>query len=181
MRPSGASWAYSASGTDGAAAATAIPSNGSPLGNTERAVADPHLDSVVAGGGERPARALGECCHTLDRDDLGRELCQHGRLVTGPGPDVEDALVALEIEGGADRRDHEGLRDRLPVADRKRTVVVGPAAQLLGDEALARYAADGFQHARVADPPSAEESCEIPARRHVRTRARAYAGGATPK
>ena len=53
---------------------------------TERPVADVDDHSLVAGGGERRAGALGERRVPLDRVHLGGELGEHGGLVSEPVP-----------------------------------------------------------------------------------------------
>ena len=78
-----------------------------------------------------------------------RQLGEHRRLVARAGADVEDALVRREPEQLADRRHHEGLRDRLSASDRESTVLVGEMAKLLGNEALARHPSHRLEHAFV--------------------------------
>ena len=97
------------------------------------------------------ARPLGELRDPLDRVHLAGELGDHRRLVAGARADVEHALAAARGELLADARDHVRLRDRLPVADRQRGVVVRASAELLRDEQLARDALHRGEHALVVD------------------------------
>ena len=85
-----------------------------------------------------------------------RELGEHGSLIAGAGPDVEDALVAAETEERADRCYDERLRDRLPVPDRQRAVVVGVRAQSLRYEELPRNPAHGREDPLVGDTAATE-------------------------
>ena len=157
------------------------PVEGRTLGHAQRAVADPDLDALVACPRERFARPLRELRHALDRHDLRRDLSQHRRLVTRAGAHIQDACLWPELERGADRGDHERLRDRLPMADRKRAIGVGATPQLLGNEQLARHGGDRSEHSRVGDTATPEVRGEVGACSHARAGTRAYAGSATPK
>ena len=107
----------SVGGTRGAAAATAIASNGAlQCRIAERTVADVDEDAVritsLDAGFSRaraprapaPVRASGPRC----------QLRQHGRLVAGSGPDVQHLLVATQLRLVTDPRDDVRLGDRLP-------------------------------------------------------------------
>src|SRR5215471_6260404 len=119
---------------------------------SERAVADVHDDAVGAAGClEALSGTLCELRDALDRVHLGCELGEHRRLIARAGADVEHPLAIGEVEQLADQRDHRGLRDRLPHADRKRGVVVRPPTQLGRHEELSRDAAHRLEHALVVD------------------------------
>src|SRR5690606_37700103 len=72
-------------------------------------------------------------------------------LVGASSSDLEDAVALLELEGLGHHRDDDRLRDRLPAADRERTVLVRAGSELLGDEAMPRHLANRFEHARSLD------------------------------
>ena len=60
-------------------------------------------------------------------------------------------MIRLDVEPLGHQRDHVGLADGLPVADRGRPVGERGAAGLLGEEQLARDRPQGVEHALVAD------------------------------
>ena len=64
------------------------------LGPAERAVADPVADVRQAQAVEHAPRPERERREPLDREDLGGQLAQDGRLVAAAGADLEDALDA---------------------------------------------------------------------------------------
>jgi len=76
----------------------------------------------------------------------------------------------------ADPRDHVRLRDRLTVADRKRRVVVGAAAQLLGtnDSRGTRSIAASTRSSTTSRPRSCASTIRSWPRRGIRRHARAY-------
>src|SRR6266550_7371648 len=129
----------------------------------ERPVADVDLHPVVAGRGEVLARLLSELGDALDRVHLVRELSQHSRLVARSAADVEHLLASGQPERLGDPRDHVRLRDRLPVADRKRGVRVSAVLFPIGDEELARHTLHGVQHTLVDNVPRAELVLDHPA------------------
>src|SRR6266542_248555 len=124
---------------------------GRVLREAEPAVADVHVDALVARGGERCPRALGKLGNPLDRMYFARQLREHGRLIAGAGADIEDALVTIEREALADEGDDERLRDRLSVCKRQRRILVREPAQVLGHEELARHARHRVEHALIVD------------------------------
>jgi hypothetical protein len=101
---------------------------------------------IVMQIGQRPGRLLGELADALDRVDLAGDFGEHGRRVAGAGTDLQHPFAALERQ----RLDHEGddvgLRDRLPLGDRQRRVVIGEFAQPLGQKGFARHRAHGIEH-----------------------------------
>ena len=129
-----------------------MASNGAP----ERAVAHHDLYVPVSDIGEGRACPLGELGDALDRDYHRSELGEHGCLVSRPGPDVEDPLAPLQAEESADRGDHERLRDRLVVSDRKRAVVISMPAQAVRHEAVARDASHRPENTLVAYTAAAQ-------------------------
>ena len=129
---------------------------GRAVGHTEAPVADPHLDASVPRLVERPAGARGEGRDPLDRDDARDQFVEHRRGVARARADVEQVLGAVEREELAHRRDDEGLRDRLVLADRERCVLVRDAGEVRRDERLARHTGHRGEHALVGDPPAPE-------------------------
>ena len=91
-RPPGVSCSYSARGDRRRGRSDAMPSYGAPVRHTEGAVADPHLDPLVARVGECLLCLLGQLGEALDRDDVPRQLGEHRRLIPRAGADVEHAL-----------------------------------------------------------------------------------------
>ena len=94
---------------------------------------------------------LGERDVALDAPHVGAEPGQQRRVVAGAGADVEDALVAVQLQQLAHAGDDERLGDGLAGADRQRDVLPGLGRERLGDEEVARDVADRLQHALVAD------------------------------
>ena len=115
------------------------------VGKAAAAVADVDVHSrAVPGGGQPLSRSLGQLRDALDRVNFLRQLGENGRLVAGARADVEHALAAAQCELLADASDHVRLRDRLPLADRQRRVVVCAASQLRRHEQVARHASHRF-------------------------------------
>ena len=133
-----------------------MPSKGARARSSERAVPDEDLDLGVSHLDECRSRPLGELGNPFDGHDLRRQLGEHRRLVARAGADVENALVSGEPEQLADRRDHEGLRDRLPASDRESIVLVGEMVKILGNEALAWDSRHRFEHALVEASAAAQ-------------------------
>ena len=84
------------------------------------------------------------------------ELREDRRLVARAGADVQHALPPGQRERLADPRDHVRLRDRLPLADRERRVVVRAPAHPLRHEQLARDARHRGENALVGDAARAQ-------------------------
>ena len=95
----------------------------------------------------------------LDGVHLARDVREHRGLVAAAGADLEHvaelAAVAREL-GHA--RDDPRLRDRLPVADRQRRVLVGADRQRFVDEDVARHRVHRGQHDLVRMPCSRRRS-----------------------
>src|ERR687895_937459 len=72
------------------------------------------------------------------------------------GAHLEHGLATLQLEKLRHAGHDPGLRDRLAVADPKRAVAVGPAAELLRDEQLPRHLQHGPEHALVVYPAAAQ-------------------------
>ena len=89
-----------------------------------------HPHALVPGLDEARSRSSGERGDPLDRVDLGGELGEDSGLIARAGADVENAFAARQREGLGDPRDHVGLRDRLPLADRQSRVLVRAGPQL---------------------------------------------------
>ena len=80
------------------------------LGKAACPVTDVNVDAPAVARVDEPRVGLGrELGDPLDRVHLGRQLCQHRRLVAGAGADVEHALVPPQGELGADAGDHVRL------------------------------------------------------------------------
>ena len=89
----------------------------------------------------------------LDGVYITGKLRQHGGLVTAPGSDFK--RLAERTSASAQKfnhaRDDKGLRNGLLEAERQRSVLVGPRAERLFDELMARNGLHCRQHALVAD------------------------------
>ena len=134
---------------------------GSAVGGPERPVAHADLRVVAAQLAEERLRLVGERDVALDRHQLAAEKRENGGRVAGPGADLENQLVALELERLGHGRDDPGLRDGLARADRQRAVAVRAAAV----DAVGRTARGG----PAASPPG-----------RARPRSRAGGAGAPP-
>src|SRR5581483_4679390 len=116
----------------------------------DRAVADLERDVVEAEVVEDSARARRERREALDGVDVPAEVGQDGRLIARAGPHLEDPLPPGELEGLGHERNGRGMRDRLPVADRERVVVVGAVAERLVDEEVPWDEREGREDAAIA-------------------------------
>jgi hypothetical protein len=96
------------------------------------------------------AGRIGQLRPPLDRDPLGRELGEHGRLISGSGADVEDAAAGDRPQRGGHGRDHVRLGDRLALADRKGPILVGVFALARGGEQMSRHAPHRVENERGA-------------------------------
>ena len=109
-----------------------------------------HLDVVVPERPEAAARQVDERLVPLHGVDVADDAGQHRGGVPGAGADLEHPGIRPRLDGG----DHEGddirLRDRLPLLDRQRRVLVGELAQLVGHERLTRHHPHGVEDPFVA-------------------------------
>jgi hypothetical protein len=121
-----------------------------PLGPAQRAVAGAHLDGGGAVRLEPPARQCGQRGVPLDRADFAGDAREHGGGVARAGADLEHAVAGADPRRLDHARDDVRLRDRLPVRDRQRRVLVGEFAHPGLEERLARHLAHRREHARVA-------------------------------
>jgi hypothetical protein len=87
----------------------------------------------------------------LDAPHVRAEAGEQRGVVARAGADVEDPLMALQLEQLEHARHDQRLGDRLAGADRQRHVVPGLGRQRLRDEQLARDLADRLEHALVGD------------------------------
>src|SRR2546426_2286397 len=138
-------------GDRGAAGRDQYPIERRFVGPAERAAADPDPHVVVAETLEERTRPLGQARQSFDRADPPRELGEHRRLVTRAGADLEDLLMAVELEELRHEADDVGLRNRLLLADRQGMVAVGAVTQGLLDEEVTRHPPHRRQHALVRD------------------------------
>jgi hypothetical protein len=150
-RPSSASCSTSAGGTKGNAAATMTAWKGARLG-PEHAVAEDDHDIVDAGGDQILAGLRRQVGQPLDRVDPAYEGGEDRRLIAEPGPDLEDPLVAPQVE----RLDHHGderrLGRHLPVSDRDRAVGARECRPLRRHKPLARNRPNRLEDACIAHP-----------------------------
>ena len=149
--PPRASCSRSASGTRGPAAATTIASYGAPCGQPTLPSAPCTVDVGEAEPREPFARELDQARMALDRVDVGGEPARHRARVARAGADLEDPVARADPRRLEHQRDDVRLRDRLPLLDRQRRVVVGVAAQRRGDELVARHLAHRREERRIAD------------------------------
>ena len=83
--------------------------------------------------------------------NVRHEPREHGGLIARPGAYFERAVAGLRPDQLRHQCDDVGLRDRLPLADRQRSVDVGAIALGGWDEQMARHPTHGLDDARVAD------------------------------
>ena len=88
-------------------------------------------------------RKLGD---DFDRVDVGCQLGEHGGLVTAAGTDLEHAMVRLQGKLLGHVGHDVGLRDRLTLAYRQRTVRVCAARKRLRHEAMAGNLLQCIEH-----------------------------------
>src|SRR5207247_1656682 len=81
---------------------------------------------------------------------------EHGRLVAGARADLQHLFLPRQPEQRRHERHDVRLRDRLPLADRQRMVLVGAVGESLLDEPVPRDAPHGVEHASVGDPAALE-------------------------
>ena len=135
-----------------AAAATLIASNGAVSGSPRAPSPTTTVTLWMPAARRLRLGLLGERWRGARRvHTCAPSLRQQRRVVARAGADVEDALVAVQLEQLAHAGDDERLRDRLAGADRQRDVVPRLGGERLGDEQVARDVADRLQHALVAD------------------------------
>src|SRR5262249_53887175 len=93
-------------------------------------------------------------------------------LIARAGADLEDVLLARELERLAHARHGRGRRDRLALADRQRVVAVGLRLQPLRHQPVARNRLERGEDARVANAGPRQALDHAPARTaHLRRRA----------
>ena len=110
-------------------AATRMRSNGACVRPSQGAVADPHPDVAVPDRLQRRPRPLGQPRDSLDRAYArapARPAPRPGSRSRCRPPAPSRARTARS--SSVMQPDDEGLRDRLPLADRQRMVPVGPIA-----------------------------------------------------
>jgi hypothetical protein len=99
------------------------------------------------------ARGVGELAVPLDRVDLASDPAEHRCRVAGPGADLQDAVRGLRLDRLRQQGDYIGLRDRLPLGDWQRRVVVRPGSQLGRHERFPRHPAHRVRDPRIAYAP----------------------------
>jgi hypothetical protein len=140
-----------------------------PLGPTERAVAEQDLDVAVAKTLESRPRPRREDLDALDRDDVARDLRQHGGAVARAGPDLEHPLAAREQRCLGHERDDEGLRDGLPLADRQGSIFIGDVPSIFRDELVPRHLSHRREDLSIVYAPGGDLTIDhVPALRRVK-------------
>ena len=119
------------------------------VGPSVVAVGHAGFDPFVTEAPQAIARRLAELRNDLHREHLCTHLCEHRSLISRARADLEHALAGLHFKQVGHHGDHEGLRDRLAVADRQWPVIVGAPQLIARHELVARHGAQGVDHARV--------------------------------
>ena len=150
-RPPSASWSSSGCGTDGAPAVTRIASYGAY--SRQPMVPSPSRSDTLlhARALNVLARLLEQRRNPLDREHLRHEMREQHRLIARARADLEHALLARELQQLEIARVHPRLRDRLPVADRQRRVLVRAMPQPRRHERVARRHLERAQHGEIAN------------------------------
>jgi hypothetical protein len=87
-----------------------------------------HANIAVTEPTEALARLGGQRLDPLGAVDALHQARQHRRLVARAGAHLEHLVAVPDLEQIRHQRNDVGLRDRLPVPDRKRAVLVGAGA-----------------------------------------------------
>ena len=138
------------------------------------------IAAVAVAGGPGPLCTPCGSCRQRIREFAGPEtpvlICDEsgvlrhdGGRVSGPGADVERAVVRPWLGRLGHQRHDIGLRDRLVLVDRQGAVRIGHARQVGRHEQLARHGAHRRQHAGVPDPARLELASDhlLAARREI--------------
>src|SRR5262249_55585900 len=115
----------------------------------------------------------------LDREEAAREMSENRGLIAGARADLEHEVTIRDIERLGHQGDDEGLADGLAMPDRQRDILIGAIAESGGNEELARYRGDRFEHALVADAGGTQlldEPRRRTARGHRRHRSAFFSG-----
>ena len=121
------------------------------LGPTEMAVTVPDLDAGIALVLEALPRRPGKLLDDFDCEDVRRQVSEDRRLIAGAAADLQDLPGGWQLQMLGHQRDDVRLGDRLPVADRKRRVVIGLVADRRRNERVPRDREHRVEHARVGD------------------------------
>src|SRR5258706_6021013 len=123
-----------------------------------RAIPHARLDVREAEAPEPLFRLHEEIGEPLDREDfaVAGEVRQNRGLVSGPGADLENPAGASRLQLLGHEGHDVGLRDRLPAADGKWTVVVRVAREMWRQEPLAGRPAHRRQHPLIPHAASRE-------------------------
>jgi hypothetical protein len=87
----------------------------------------------------------------LDGVDVRAEPRGYGRLVARARTELVHSVGGLEMEGIGHGCHDEGLRDRLPLADRQRAIGIRFALHGRRNETVARDRAQRLEKARIGD------------------------------
>ncbi len=117
-------------------------------------VADRHV--IVAQRVQPLLGFLRKLRNDLDAVHFLADLGQHGRLIARARADVQGLGLRAALGQLGHQRHDVRLRDRLPVADRQRMVVVGATSECFGHETVPRHVLHRPKHFRVGDVPAAE-------------------------
>lgn len=121
---------------------------GSLLDPSERAVAGPQHDIVIARRLQDTPRRLAVLGDNFDAVDGRRQARANGALIAQPGADLEDPVLRPKIEQAGHQRDDEGLGDGFAIADGQRHVEIGIGHDLRRNEGVARHRGHDVEHSR---------------------------------
>jgi hypothetical protein len=88
--------------------------------------------------------------------DLSGKPARDGGGIARSGADLENSVARPDLGRFEHQCDDVGLRDRLALGDRQRTVLVGEFLEAFLDKVLPRDTVHGIDHARVADAASGQ-------------------------
>ena len=109
-----------------------------------------HVNVVVSGLLQVPSRLLGKLPDSLDGEDLACNLREDSRRVTTSGTYLQYFFASAQAQGLDHEGDDIGLRNRLAGADRKRTIFISLALEILRHEDFSRHLSHGVEHERIA-------------------------------
>ena len=152
-RPPSASCSASGVGTAGDPAVTRIALYGAY--SRQPSVPSPESsDTLVAPAARIASRAcVTSVPDSLDREHLRRQMRKQHRLVAGPRSDLEHPLLSREREQLEIPRMRARLRDRLPIPNRERAVLVRAVSHARGHEEMPRRLIEGVEHGEIAHAP----------------------------
>ena len=102
--------------------------------------------------GQRRCRFFGELPDPFDAIDVGGDLSEDGRRVSGTGADFEHPFPAFEQQRLGHERNDVRLRNCLLLGDRQGGVLVGKFLQIMREKCLARHLAHGVEDKLRSNP-----------------------------